>query len=102
MLPPLYVRPLSTIEETALAQGLRSKEAFTLRRSQILLASARGSKPREIATLVGCSVQAVRDAIHAFETEELACLSAKSTRPKITCVYKVARRGGARARANPQ
>ena len=82
MLPPLYVRPLSTTEQTALEQGLRSKEAFTLRRSQILLASARGTKAREIATLVGCSVQAVRDAIHAFEAEGLACLHAKSTRPK--------------------
>ncbi len=41
MLPPLYVRRLSETEQVALEQGLRSKDAFTLRRCQILLASAR-------------------------------------------------------------
>jgi transposase len=82
MLPPLYVRPLSDTERDALEQGLRSKESFTLRRCQILLASAKRSQPREIATYVGCSVQTVRNTIRAFEQQGLACLQAHSSRPK--------------------
>jgi transposase len=82
MLPPLYVRPLSETEQTGLEQGLRSKDAFTLRRSQILLASAKGRQPREIATHLGCSVQTVRNTIRAFHQQGLACLQAQSSRPK--------------------
>ncbi|WP_416669750.1 IS630 family transposase [Egbenema bharatensis] len=82
MLPPLYVRPLSETEQTALEQGLRSKNAFTLRRCQILLASARGTQAREIAAAVGCSVQTVRNTIRAFHQQGLACLQAQSSRPK--------------------
>ncbi len=82
MLAPLYVRSLSETERAELEQGLRSKDAFTLRRCQILLASAKGTKPRDIATYVGCSVQTVRNTIHAFEQQGLACLQAESSRPK--------------------
>jgi len=82
MLPPLYVRPLSETEQTTVEQGLRSKDAFTLRRCQILLASARKSQPREIAKHVGCSVQTVRNTIHAFQQQGLAGLQAQSSRPK--------------------
>lgn len=82
MLPPLYVQPLSKSEQSALEQGLRSKDAFTLRRCQILLASARRTQAKEIATLVGCSVQTVRNTIRAFEQQGLACLQAESSRPK--------------------
>lgn len=78
----MYVRPLSETERTALEQGLRSKDAFTLRRCQILLASARRTRPREVATSVGCSVQTVRNTIRAFEQKGLACLDAESSRPK--------------------
>lgn len=84
MLAPLYVRSLNETERTALQQGLRSKDAFTLRRCQILLASAKGTKPKDIATSVGCSVQTVRNTIHAFEQQGLACLQAASSRPKTT------------------
>lgn len=84
MHPPLYVRPLSETERTALEQGLRSKDAFTLRRCQILLASAKQTRAREIATHVGCSVQTVRNTIRAFEPQGLACLKAESSRPKTT------------------
>ena len=79
---PLYVRPLSETEQSVLEQGLRSKDAFTLRRCQVLLASARGTKPSQIAAHLGCSVQTVRDAIHAYEQQGWECLSAKSSRPK--------------------
>lgn len=69
MLPPLYLRPLSETKQTALEQGLRFKDAFTLRRCQILLASARRTQVREIATAVGCSVQTVRNTIRAFHQQ---------------------------------
>src|SRR5436305_1795106 len=49
MKPPLYVRPLTDAERVALRQGLRSPVAFTLRRCQVLLASADGLPPSAIA-----------------------------------------------------
>jgi transposase len=84
MNPPLFVRPLSAEEHQALRAGLRSPSAFTLRRSQILLASADGLKPSEIRARLGCATQTVRNAITAFEAEGLACLGPKSHRPKTT------------------
>jgi transposase len=68
----------------ALRAGLRSSDAFTLRRCQILLAGADGQKPRSIAASVGCCVQSVRNAIHAFHAEGLDCLHPKSSAPKTT------------------
>jgi transposase len=47
-----------------------------------LLASAKGTKPKQIATAVGCSVQTVRNTIHAFEQQGVACIEAESSRPK--------------------
>jgi transposase len=82
MHPPLYVRSLSETEQTALEQGLRSKDALTLRRCQILLASAKRIRPKAIAIYVGCSIQTVRNTIRAFEQQGLACLIAQSSRPK--------------------
>src|SRR5262249_9178255 len=64
------------------AVGLPSPAAFTLRRSQILLASARGYPASEIAPILGCSVVSVHNAIHAFQAEGLSCLRAKSRPPK--------------------
>jgi transposase len=81
MIPPLYVRPLTQQERDALEDGLRSKDAFTLRRSQILLASAQGQTPRQIAIALHCAVQTVRNAIHAFEHDALGSLQAGSSRP---------------------
>ena len=82
MKPPTFVRPLTDEERQALKAGLRSPAAFTLRRSQILLQSAGGHRPKAIAASVGCCVQSVRNAIRAFEAEGLACLGEKSSRPK--------------------
>jgi hypothetical protein len=82
MKPPLFVRPLLEAEHAALRQGLHSDDAFTLRRCQILLLSDRGRRPSQIAATLGCSSQNVRDVLHGFATEELACLRPKSTRPK--------------------
>jgi transposase len=74
----MFVRSLTAAERQALTRGLRSADAFTLRRSQILLASADGKGPAEIGRAVGCTAQAVRNAIRAFEADGLACLTAKS------------------------
>src|SRR5215210_9508700 len=45
MKPPIFVRKLSKEEREALKAGLRSKDAFVLRPSRILLASSRGASP---------------------------------------------------------
>ena len=78
---PLFIRPLSTEEGGQLRAGLHSDNAFTLRRSQILLASAQGQSPRLIARNLGCSKGTARNALNAFHAEGLACLNEKSSRP---------------------
>jgi len=67
-----------------LEAGLRSKDTFTLRRSQMLLASSRGDEAPRIASNLGCGQQTVRDAIHDFNARGLDALRAKSSRPKRT------------------
>ena len=84
MKPPTFVRPLTDDERQALKAGLRTPDAFTLRRRQILLQSADGHRPRAIAASVGCCVQSVRNALRAFEAEGAACLDEKPSRPKAT------------------
>lgn len=85
MSPPLFVRPLTDEERAALRAGLRSPDAFTLRRCQVLLASADGLKPAQIAERFGCASQSVRNAIRAFAAEGTDCLREKSHRPKSAC-----------------
>jgi transposase len=80
MKPPLYVRPLSDAERDALKAGLRSSDAFTLRRSQIILASARGDTPPTIARQLGCASQTVRNTIRAFNQRGRAALQERSHR----------------------
>src|SRR3984893_7426472 len=82
MKAPMYVRALSPAEQAGIEAGLRSSDAFTLRRSQILLASSRDQRPKEIAHHLGCATQTVRNTIHAFEQKGLACLKQESSRPK--------------------
>jgi transposase len=82
MKPPLFVREFSDAERRALQSGLRSREAFTLRRAQILLASAEGQRPAQIASHLGCAVGTVHNAIHAFASEGIACLTEKRHGPK--------------------
>jgi transposase len=82
MKPPRFVRPLSTHESGELKAGLRSRDVFTLRRSQILLASARGYRPSEISPFAGCSVGTVHNTLRAFESEGVGSLRAKVTGPK--------------------
>ncbi len=78
MRPPLLVRPLTDAERDAVESGLRSADAFTLRRSQILAASARGEHVPRIARALGCDEQTVRNAIHAFHAAGLAALTKRS------------------------
>jgi transposase len=78
----MYIRALSPAEQAGIEAGLRSPNAFTLRRSQILLASKRGQRPSEIARNLGCAVQTVRNTLHAFEEDGVACLKQQSSRPK--------------------
>src|SRR5215216_5004682 len=81
MQAPLFVRPLTPAERTALDAGVRSDDVFLVRRCQIVLASARHAHPPAIATMLGCHVQTVRNTIHAFTRDGVACLSKGSSRP---------------------
>jgi transposase len=81
MKSPLFVRPLTDLERAALRAGLRSPDAFTMRRCQVLLASADGLRPARIAERFGCASQSVRNAIRAFASEGTGCLRPKSHRP---------------------
>jgi transposase len=84
MKTPIFVRSFSEVEREALQAGLRSKDAFTLRRCQILLASSRGEYAPKIAESLGCGQQTVREAIHDFNHRGLDALVARSSRPKRT------------------
>jgi transposase len=82
MRKPIFVRAFSDDERHSVEAGLRSPAGFTVRRSQILLASARGERVPRIAAFVGCDEQTVRNAIVAFQERGLAALAMGSRRPK--------------------
>lgn len=79
MSKPVFVRPFTDEERTTIEAGLRAKDAFTLRRCQILLASARKQTAGVIAEQLQCSDQAVRNVIHAFNRDGLSVLQAGSS-----------------------
>lgn len=81
MRPPIRVRPLTEDEREYLEAGLRSKDAFVLRRCQIVLAASRGEYAPAIAAVVGCDDETVRDVMRAFNERGLACLERQSSRP---------------------
>jgi transposase len=81
MRPPIFVRPLTDAERRALAAGLRSSDAFVVRRCQMLLASARGERAPRIADALSCDDQTVLDAVHAFNARGLDALQKGSSRP---------------------
>ena len=81
MKAPLFIRPLTPNERSQIQAGLRSSHAFVLRRSQMLLASARGERAPAIAKYLGCDDQTVRNAIKGFNTAGLAVLNEGSSRP---------------------
>jgi transposase len=82
MKPTLFVRTPTPVEREALTRGLKSADAFTLRRCQILLASAGGKGPAEIGRVVGVTAQAVRDAIRAFHDRGTDALVRRSNAPR--------------------
>jgi transposase len=84
MKAPIFVRTLTDEEQKQLEAGLRSPDAFVLRRCQILLASARGQHATAIERNLGCDDDTARKVIKAFNTHGLAALQAKSRRPHHT------------------
>ena len=82
MKPPMFVRSLTIDERKQLESGLRSRSSFTVRRCQILLASARGQRVSTIARHLGCATQTVRNAIRDFHSRDVASLEEGSRRPK--------------------
>ena len=84
MQTPLFIRPLTADERAILETGLRSSSAFTVRRCQILLASAEGRSTTTIAHDLRCTDQTVRNALHAFHRRGLTVLQPLSSRPHST------------------
>ena len=84
MRKPLFVRSLIETEREQFEAGLRSNDAFVLRRCQIVLASARGQPAPAIAELVGCDDETVRAVIRAFNERGVGVLQRGSTRPHKT------------------
>ena len=82
MQAPLLVRALSPQERERLEAGWRAKDAFVLRRCQILLANARGESVAAIARAVGCSDQTVLNVLRAFDVRRLDALQRRSSRPR--------------------
>lgn len=78
---PIYVRTLTEDEQTALRAGLRSRDAFVLRRCQILLASAEGKRASQIASELGCDTDTALNAINAFKRRGLEALTPGSSVP---------------------
>src|SRR5437870_13440538 len=78
---PIFIRALTEDEQRQLQAGLRSSDAFVLRRCQTLLAAARRERAPTIAGQLGCDDQTVRNVIHGFNASGLAVLQQGSSRP---------------------
>jgi len=78
---PIYVREITDEERRALTAGLRSSDAFVLRRCQILLASADGKRASRIAAELSCDTDTALNAINAFNRLGLECLTPGSSVP---------------------
>jgi transposase len=72
---------LTDDERAALKAGLRSRDAFVLRRCQILLASASGKHASKIGAELGCDTDTALNAINAFNGVGLKCLTPGSPIP---------------------
>src|SRR4029450_7693802 len=84
MQTPLFVRPLTADERATLETALRSPSAFTVRRCQIMLASAEGQPTTALAGSLRCPDQTVRNVIHALPHRGLTVLQPLSSRPYST------------------
>ena len=81
---PIYVRKLTKKEKQAMQAGVRSKDSFVIRRSQVVLASERGEKAIEIAKTLGCDEETVRNVIKGFNQGGIAVLKEGSGCPHST------------------
>jgi transposase len=77
----MFVRSLTEAERNEVRAGLRSPDAFTFRRCQIVLASARGERAPQISRALGCSDQCVRNALAACNAHGVGALIQGSPRP---------------------
>src|SRR5262249_40418445 len=68
----MALRTLAPDEIQQLKAGLRSSKAFTLRRCQILLASAQGLLPSSFAGAIGCTMATVRNVLSDFHERGIA------------------------------
>ena len=78
MRKPIYVRPITNEELEAVETGLRSADAFTLRRCQIILSSRGGKRASQIAQELSCDGDTVTKAINAFNGRGLEALQERS------------------------
>jgi len=76
-----YVRAFTKAEKAAVEAGVRSKDSFVLRRSQMLLFSSEGLSINEIASKVGYDHESVRLVLKRFDEEGLKVLEKGSKRP---------------------
>src|SRR5258708_7490641 len=83
------LRDLAADEVEELKAGLRSSKGFTLRRCQILLASAQGLTPSQFAGTIGCTTAMVRNVISDFQERG------------VTCVHQERHKEGALPRGRP-
>jgi transposase len=82
MRKPIFTRAITESERKELESGLRSRDAFVLRRCQILLMSSRGKIAREISKALGCDGETVRQVIKGFNEKGVEVLKRGSSRPK--------------------
>src|SRR5260370_8710113 len=75
----IFIRPPTVKERAALEVGVRSSNAFRMRRCRMLLAKARGGPASQIGQFLSCSDQTVRNAIRAFNKKGLASLQPGSS-----------------------
>jgi hypothetical protein len=78
---PLLIRPLTEDERKQVQAGLRSSDAFVLRRGPLLLASDRSESASVIAKQRGCHKQTVLTVIHSFNATGLAVLAEGTSCP---------------------
>src|SRR5215218_52360 len=91
MKPPIFVRTLSKEEREALEAGLRSSDAFVLRRCQILLASSKGERPPRIAERSEehtSELQSHSD-LHSFPTRRSSDLRGSGSGPALLRCFRL-------------
>lgn len=76
-----YVRSFTEVERAAIEAGLKSKDIFILRRSQMLHLSSEGFSTSEIASKVGYHQESVRQIIKKFDEKGLTVLEQGSRKP---------------------